>query len=628
VTRVYFHAGRIRLRVILALLLCVIGGGSALVFGFRWLLGMPDEDVRRQTIMIAVMVSAICVALTIFSWVLLRPVAAMLRRIRDVGEVGAPTEEAARKATLRFSSRLTIAGVSVAGLGLVAAVLFDLVVWRLDGGLVAGMAIGSLSVTFVAAAFLYVIVRALLRPITAHFRHEEVPDGFRVSIQSKVTLVILTLALAAALPTAVIARSRALAIRDRARELDHLHLAEALAYGGTALDPDALRQTVASLHLSNDARVRFAEEGGRTASPLPARYSASYIEIDAERAPDPYPAPLVVMVVLLLAVATYVGRTLGANLSFDVRIVTGRIASLAQPWSEGRTVRPLVAGAPQFSDVRRLADAVNTLLNRIAEINVAHFVAIEKTVAADRVKMQFLANVSHDLRSPLNSILGFSELLLRDTEQPLQGRARQAVALIHRAGGELLRLIDEVLDTAKLEAGRIALHREDSLPTEIVTQAIREIQRSGVPDGVALDTELQAGLPMVWVDSHRLGVALEHLIRFCIESIDRHGKVVVRVRAETLDHEVAPAVRRVLQLRIADTSRGLEGEEVGKLFIGFQRKPGRRGLGLGLPLAKAFIELHGGTLSVFSTPGVGTTFSADIPLMQKKALGRLRPVKV
>jgi signal transduction histidine kinase len=362
-----------------------------------------------------------------------------------------------------------------------------------------------------------------------------------------------------------------------------------------------------------------------TAAALPPGHAASHVEVSGVRDESTGDGSLALLVLSMLALSLGVGRLLGRNLALDVELVTSRIEAMAEP-DAGPRVRPLIAGIPQFSDLRALAAAVNELLVRITEIHVTHFVAIEKTLAADRVKMQFLANVSHDLRSPLNAILGFSELLLREGAK-LGARAHTTVSTIHRAGGELLRLIDEVLDIAKLEAGRISLQREDSLPALILNQAIQEVSRSGLRVGVHISAELQAGLPLAWVDPHRLQQAIEHILRFCGEQLER-GEISVRVRTETLRQPTPEGCRKMLLVRIADAGRGIEEEDLARLFVGFRRKPGVRGLGLGLPLARAMIEMHGGTLQVFSVPGVGTTFAADIPVMQRKSVGRLRPVPV
>ncbi len=627
-TRLYYSAGQLRPKMILAIFLGALFFAATEIFGFRRFLGLSPEAVTQHSLVVACGGAFLFVALSAFSWFYLRPAALLLEEIRRYGRGGPRHDEAARANTLRFP--LALVGFTLAAglLTVAAGVAVEVKVLEAEPQLVAGVAAGSLAVILVASLFLYVISRTLVRPITAHFRHEDVPGGGgRVSVGTKVLFAVVALGAFATVPTAVICARRVRVTQLEAHERQQLHLAELLAYAGAVLDRDQLRDLLAAVKLPDGTRVRLGDDASRGASPLPAGQAASYLEVAAPADFGTSHTTIVLLSLGVLAMAFFVGGLLGIYVSREVSLVTGRIRDMARPEDEGAQVRPLVAGAPQFSDVRSLASAVNLLLARIAEMHVAHFVAIERMLAADRLKMQFLANVSHDLRSPLNSVLGFSELLLRDLPTSRGDPRREGVQTIHRSGTELLRLIDEVLDSAKLEAGRLAVHREDSLPAEIVRQSIQEINRQGVPPSVKLETELQAGLPTIWVDPHRFGQALCHLLRYSISSLEK-GQVVVRVRTESLEQEDASGAKKRLQIRIADTGRGLAGEEVGRLFVGFRRNLGGRGLGLGLPLAKALVEMHGGTLQVFSTPGVGTTFAIDLPVLQRKVLGRLRPVKV
>ncbi len=622
-TRLFLHVGRFRLRVILALLACVLFFGLATGLGFRSFLALPAGLVGRQLTLVAGLFAAVYLVLALFCWRYLRPVASLLVSLEVQGVASAPQEERARNAVLRFPQVLVQAALLTATAAIGFGLWFDLEVLELPGRLVAGMAVGTFSVAMVASTFLYVLARVLVRPIARHFRQEEVPPGVRVSVKTKIVLATTALALASAIPTGVVCGRRIHTLGSELGQTHARHLAEAIAYGATALGPTGLRDSLAAAPIP-DARIRLGSAGGPTSSPLPAGHVATYVEVELQREPDPDHTILAVLVVSALALSLFVGGLLGRDLARDVAQLAGRIAAIG---TKAPGSRPPLAAIPQFSDLRALSAALNELLVRIAEIHVTQFVAIEKTLAADRVKMQFLANVSHDLRSPLNAILGFSELLLRDTQGPIEGRTRTALQTIHRAGTELLHLIDEVLDLAKLEAGRISLHREDSMPALLVHGAIQEVRRAGVPE-LRIESELQAGLPTIWVDPHRLQQAIQHLLRFSLQNLGA-GEVTVRVSTEAIPEGAQrDGARRMLLIRIADTGRGLEGEEVGQLFVGFRRKSGVKGLGLGVPLAKALIEMHGGTLQVFSTPGVGTTFAADLPVLQRKVLGRLRPVAV
>jgi signal transduction histidine kinase len=630
-TRLYFYVGRIRLKLLLFQFLSLSFFGLMEIFCLRRFLDLPEEQLQRQVALVALLLVAIFAGIAGFSWSYLRPVARVLENLRHQGDASLVhhdgLREKARQAALRFPLASITVALGITTLAIIAGVLADLVVFPIHPSLVAGMALGSFAALLLGCALLYVVHRAVLRPVIAHFRHEEVPVGMRISVRNKVILAIVALSLASAVPTALVGGRRVRTAHHRVAAKQAREIAEAVAYGATALPPEALRQAIASLRLSDATRIRLTNRPGPAASPLPANHAATYVEVLSQPMLSTDHTVLAVTVALLLGLAGLIAGVLGGNFSRDVALVTGRIAALARPSDGQQRIMPIIPGAPQFSDLRRLASAVNDLLVRITEIHVAHFVSIEKTLAADRMKMQFLANVSHDLRSPLNSILGFSELLLRDPSSQLTEPQQQALSLIHRRGTDLLGLIDQVLDLATLEAGRLVLHREDSLPAEIIRETLQELTRQGIPDGIKVETELQAGLSSVWVDPHRLGQTLKYIIRFCIETMER-GRVIVNLRADTVVDAATDTARKILRIRVANTGRGLEEDEVARLFAGFRRKPGVRGLGLDLPLAKAFVEMHGATLQVFSTPGVGTTVAVDLPLTRHKALGRLRPVKV
>lgn len=270
---------------------------------------------------------------------------------------------------------------------------------------------------------------------------------------------------------------------------------------------------------------------------------------------------------------------------------------------------------------------MNQLLARIAEINVGNFVAVERILETDQVKTQFLANMSHDLKSPLNSILGFAELLERGMEGELNAGQLDAVRTIHRNATELLHLIVEVLDAAKVEAGRMALHREDVLPTQVITEAIKRLGDRSIPDDVKIETELQAGLSPIALDASRLAEALVYVLRFCAYEAGAGGTVTLRATLQR-DEDAEGRRERWLRISVEDSSPGVDEARLTTLFDGFRRQPGHKGLGLGLPLARAFAELHGGGLEHELREGGGNLLVMLLPARQKKAVGRLRPVKV
>src|SRR5262249_51591289 len=173
------------------------------------------------------------------------------------------------------------------------------------------------------------------------------------------------------------------------------------------------------------------------------------------------------------------------------------------------------------TEVRRVAMAVNRLLERIPRLTVESFLAVERAEEARRLKSQFLANMSHDLRSPLNSILGFSELLLRGLEGEISAGQRAVLASVHATGLNLLRLLTEILDTAKVESGKMELHRQSTPPAEILTRAqdaARRGRAAAVDDKLAVG--LQAGMGPVYVDPLRMTQALTHLLNYALDAAD------------------------------------------------------------------------------------------------------------
>lgn len=620
-TRVYFQAGRLRLRVILIEALVLALFGLFNIAGYAAFFHMPPEQLRWQTQSFALLIGVVFVALALYSWRALRPVAMLLDDLREKGVAAARDEESAQRAALRFPLHFSALALAVSAGALAVGLAADVLGGGLELSFAVALAFATATELLVTCAAVYILLRALLRPIVAHFRHEQVPPGIRISINAKVTYTIVALCLAVAIPTALICSVHLRTVQSQAHAERRELLARALAHGGPALDAEARARAIAAVRLSGEGRIRLEPTPAPGSAPLPDGKHLSVVSSPREPQPHTY---LVVLVVLLLGVSTFVGRKLGSNMAQNVELVSSQVRQLAEalPLAEKHQLRPLIAEVPQYTDLRRLADALNELLERIVEISVTHFLAIEKTLEADRVKTLFMANVSHDLRSPLNSVIGFSQLLLKDADQ-LNSRQRQDLETTLRCGNELLLLINQVLDSAKIDAGRIALHREDSLPAELLSTTLKELQREGVTEAVTIDTELQPGMQAVLVDPQRFVQAMINVIRFCARSVDGvpDGRIVVQLKQESQPD------RKLLIFRAATTAGGLPERDLQHLFHGFRRRPGRRGLGLELPLARSLVELHDGTLAVTSSVGMGTTFTATIPLLQPRVLARLRPRK-
>ncbi len=301
-----------------------------------------------------------------------------------------------------------------------------------------------------------------------------------------------------------------------------------------------------------------------------------------------------------------------ATSAWGTRRALAQVAAVA----DGRVPPPLPAHALATAEVRQLVHAVDRLVARITESNVEKYVAIEKSKEADRLKSQFLANMSHDLRSPLNSILGFSELLLSGIDGPLQGEQRELVETIHTSGRELLQEIDDILDAAKLDAGRLELHAEPTPPVTLVTRAVANAARR-VPAAVEYTTDAAATLPPAFVDPYRTVQALENVLVFAATRVPR-GTLTVRVQMSSSGR------RRVIVVEIRTPVAPATAAQLTAARRGFHRIPGHRGLGLALPIAGAILELQGGALAIRESTR-GMVFRIELRALELRRTGTKPP---
>lgn len=295
---------------------------------------------------------------------------------------------------------------------------------------------------------------------------------------------------------------------------------------------------------------------------------------------------------LLVGALVLAATTVGATfiVAGDLRRDVQRASSQVEAVASGRAPTPLVQGSFSTAELRQLVLAVDHLVQRTTEANVEKYVAIEKAKEADRLKNQFLANMSHDLRSPLNSILGFSELLTSGIDGDLTSEQREMVEHIHDSGKHLLRQIDDILDTAKLEAGRLDFDPEPTPGATLVGRAIHQTRKRR-PSSIGYEVDVAPGLPPAFVDPYRTVQALENVLTFASERMSE-GSLAIRVRLGTSRRG------QVLFVQVRTPVRPATAQQLARARRGFFRIPGHAGLGLGLPIAGSILELQGGALSI------------------------------
>ena len=250
-------------------------------------------------------------------------------------------------------------------------------------------------------------------------------------------------------------------------------------------------------------------------------------------------------------------------------------------------------------------DAEKALVAKAAELEQA----MRKAEVASLAKSQFLAHMSHELRTPLNSILGFSEMIQLEIKGPLPEAYRQYAESIRTSGQVLLNMINSVLDLVKIEAGKMELLRQRHDIVGLVNGVCNAFAFLAEKRGIDLRREYPDGACTAYVDATRFNQVLFNLVGNALKFAS-DGGVTVRVsRGDgTIDIEVS------------DTGIGMDERQISAAIEPFQQVHGDAyarpfdGTGLGLPISKQIVELHGGHFEIASSPGDGTTVRLGIPV--------------
>jgi signal transduction histidine kinase len=227
---------------------------------------------------------------------------------------------------------------------------------------------------------------------------------------------------------------------------------------------------------------------------------------------------------------------------------------------------------------------------------------------ANRHKSEFLANMSHELRTPLNAVIGFSEVLQERVFGDLNDKQAEYIHDIHESGRHLLDLINDILDLSKIEAGRMELETSTFDLPDSLRSALTLVRERASRHGIELALDVADGVGTIAADERKVRQVVLNLLSNAVKFTPDGGRVALKARRAAGMVEVA----------VSDTGIGIAPEDQAAVFEEFRQVGAdvarkQEGTGLGLALAKRFVELHGGTIHVESAPGAGATFTFTLP---------------
>lgn len=257
-----------------------------------------------------------------------------------------------------------------------------------------------------------------------------------------------------------------------------------------------------------------------------------------------------------------------------------------------------------YTDISELKQREQELAELVEKLEIAR----DRAMQAARAKSTFLANMSHELRTPLNAIIGFSEVLLEKMFGELNEKQEEYLRDIFSSGTHLLRLINDILDLSKIEAGKIKLEPSAINLRELLQSSLVLVKEQALSHGVSLDLHVDDGIDTVIADEQKVKRIVYNILSNAVKFTPDNGKAGINARQTDAGVEIA----------VWDTGVGINPEDQGRIFEEFQQlgdalsaKP--EGTGLGLTLTKKLVELHGGKIWVKSSPGEGSTFTFTLP---------------
>ena len=231
---------------------------------------------------------------------------------------------------------------------------------------------------------------------------------------------------------------------------------------------------------------------------------------------------------------------------------------------------------------------------------------------ANNAKSEFLSSMSHELRTPLNAVLGFAQILRYDSKEPLSERQLESIDFIINSGDLLLKLINQILELSKIEAGKIDLEIETVAPAIVIEECLSIARSMALPRSIeVINNAMDEDLPIIQTDLTRAKQVLLNLLSNAVKYNCDGGKITINAESRS---------NKMLRLNVKDTGAGLTVEEQKRAFDPFDRLGQEateiQGTGIGLAISKNLIKSLGGNIGVHSKPGQGSTFWIELPLSE------------
>jgi len=272
----------------------------------------------------------------------------------------------------------------------------------------------------------------------------------------------------------------------------------------------------------------------------------------------------------------------------------------------------------QPEELRALGRAFDAMAGEIGRRKADLAAAARRAETASRAKSDFLANMSHELRTPLNAIIGFSEVMQAQIYGPIANdKYLSYLGDIHSSGQHLLTMINQILDLARAESGRMEVQFAPVAVPDVVEQSLRMVRQRAEAKSITLIVDVPSNMPPIESDELKLRQVLINLLSNAVKFTDEGGAVNVSAGTDAAG----------VWLRVSDTGVGIAPSDLRRVLEPFCRaehakERHREGTGLGLPLARKLVELMGGTFALSSDYGVGTKVEICLPRARARSAMR------